>query len=98
MIKQYLLRLLHECSEEKFGQDAIEWAVVSGLVDLTFDLKGDVRQTMSRYGEIIEGYRRSLAQTTACPPMPRAPMERAAPQRRAKNVGSNPSIKKKRAA
>ena len=28
MMKQYLLKLLQQCSEEKFGQDAIEWAVL----------------------------------------------------------------------
>jgi hypothetical protein len=98
MMKKYLLKLLHQCSEEQFGQDAIEWAIVSGLVPLTYDLDRDVRETMLRYDEIIEAYRRSLAQATDAPPMPHAPMERAVPRRRAKSVGSHPSVKKKRAA
>jgi len=98
MMKNYLLKLLEQCSEEKFGQDAIEWAVVSGRVRLTYDLERDVRESMSRYDEIIEGYRRSLAQAKDGPPIPRAPMKRAAPGRRTKTVGSSPSIKKKHAA
>ena len=98
MMKQYLLKLLQQCSEEKFGQDAIEWAVVSGLVRLNYHLEDDVRETMSRYDEIIEAYRRSLAQVTDGPAMTPAPMERAGPRRRGKHAGSNPPIKKKRAA
>ena len=54
MMKQYLLKLLHQCSEEQFGQDAIEWALVSGRVRLTYDLESDTRAIMSRYDEIIE--------------------------------------------
>ena len=98
MMKNYLLELLHQCSEEKFGQDAIEWAIVSGLVRLTYDLDRDVRESMSRYDEIIEAYRRSLAQATDRPPMPHQPMERAVPRGQVKNVDSKPSIKKKHAA
>ena len=97
MMKNYLLKLLQQCSEEKFGQDAIEWAIVSGLVRLTYDWERDIRETMSRYDEIIEGYRRSLAQATDRP-IPRAPMERATPRPRVKTAGSNSSIKKKHAA
>jgi len=98
MMKNYLLNLLQQCSEEKFGQDAIEWAVVSGRVRLTYDLDRDIRETMSRYDEIIEGYRRSLAQGAAKPPDRHAPMERAGQRRRSKASEANPSIKKKHAA
>ena len=91
MMKNYLLNLLQQCSEEQFGQDAIEWSLVSGLVRLTYDLDSDIRECMSRYDEIIEAYRRSLAQPTL------APMERAVPRRREK-AGSNAPIKKKHAA
>jgi hypothetical protein len=98
MMKQYLLKLLHQCSEEKFGQDVIEWAIVSGLVHLTYHLESDIREVMSRYDEIIEAYRRSQAQATDRPPMTPAPMERAVPRRQVKNVGSNPSVRKKHAA
>ena len=94
MMKNYLLNLLQQCSEEKFGQDAIEWAVHSGLVRLTYDLERDIRESMSRYDEIIEGYRRALALTASQP----APMQRVATRRRVKATEANPSIKKKHAA
>ena len=87
MMKNYLLNLLQQCSEEKFGQDAIEWAIVSGLVRLTYDLDGDVGECMSRYDEIIEGYRSSLAQAIDEPQKSRAPMKRAVPERRVNTSG-----------
>ena len=95
-MKNYLLNLLQQCSEEKFGQDAIEWAVVSGMVHLTYDLERDVRESMSRYDQIIEAYRRSLAQGIPEPPKHRAPMERAVPLRRVSAGRSK--IKKENAA
>lgn len=98
MMKNYLLNLLQQCSEHRFGQDAIEWAIVSGLVRLTYDLDRDIHETMSRYDEIIEGYRESLADSADKPANQRAPMERAVPRRRAKADEANPSIKKKHAA
>jgi len=97
-MKNYLLNLLQQCSEEKFGQDAIEWAVVSGRVRLTYDLDRDIRESMSRYDEIIEGYRLALAQTTHKVSNQRAAMERATPRRRMKAGDVTPSTKKKRAA
>jgi hypothetical protein len=62
-MKNYLLTILEHCSEEKFGQDAIEWAIVSGHVKLTHDLDADVRAIMgeggSNYDRLIEAYRRT---------------------------------------
>lgn len=98
MMKNYLLKLLAQCSEENFGQNAIEWAIGSGLVRLTYDLDRDIRQTMSKYDEIIEAYRSSLAQPAQQPPNQRAPMERAVAGRRAKSAQAMPSAKRKRAA
>jgi hypothetical protein len=98
MMKNYLLKLLHQCSEEKFGQDAIEWAIVSGLVRLTYDLDRDVHEAMSRYDEIIEGYRVSLAQAARKVANQHAPMERAVPRRRAKADEADPSNRKEHAA
>jgi hypothetical protein len=97
MMKNYLLNLLQQCSEEKFGQDAIEWAIVSGRVRLTYDLDRDIRETMSRYDEIIEGYRAAQAQDIPKPANQRAEMERASPKRRVKTVDAS-SVKKKSAA
>lgn len=96
MMKNYLLNLLQQCSEEKFAQDAIEWAIVSGMVRLTYDLDRDIRETMSKYDEIIEGYRASLTNATPGAPIQPAPMQRAAPPRRV-NAGKI-SVKKKHAA
>jgi hypothetical protein len=98
MMKNYFLKLLQQCSEEKFGQDAVEWAIVSGLVRLSYDFERDVREIMSRYDEIIEGYRHSLAPATDGGSMPRAPMERAVPQRKVRAGDLNRPVKKKHAA
>jgi len=95
MMKNYLLNLLQQCSEHQFGQDAIEWAIVSGFVRLTYDLDKDIRETMSRYDEIIEGYRRFLAHK---PATQRAPMERAVAGRREKADEANASAKREKAA
>ena len=93
MMKNYLLKLLLQCSEEEFGQDAIEWAVVTGLVHLSYELDRDVREIMPRYDEIIDAYRRSLAK--GIKDQPRAPMKRA---RRTKESESHTSIRRKSAA
>jgi hypothetical protein len=60
--------LLQHCSEEKFGQDAIEWAIFYGHVKLTYDLETDVRTIMgfvpdglpdeTNYDRILAAYRR----------------------------------------
>ena len=98
MMKNYLLRLLEQCSEEQFGQHAVEWAIVTGLVRLTYDFDRDVRESMSRYDEIIEAYRRSLVRAKIEGAKPHAPMQRADPRRRAKAGLSNSSVKAKRTA
>ena len=98
MMKNYLLNLLHQCSEENFGQNAIEWAITSGLVRLTYDLDRDIRECMSRYDEIIVGYRHSLVQPMEGLPRQHAPMERAIPHRRKDTEGEDRPIKKKHAA
>ena len=97
MMKNYLLNLLQQCSEEKFGQDAIEWAIVSGRVHLTYNLGQDIRESMSRYDEIIEGYRQALAQEVQKTASLPAPMQRAVPRRAKTAVAAHP-LKKKHAA
>jgi hypothetical protein len=49
--KNYLLNVLQQCSEEKFGQDAIEWGIVTGRIQLTGDLQNDVRAIFQPRGE-----------------------------------------------
>jgi len=98
MMKNYLLTLLQQCSEEQFGQDAIEWAIGAGLVRPSYELDADVRSIMLRYDEIIEAYRRSLAQANEELRKAPAPMKRAVPRRQDKAEGSGTSIKRKDAA
>ena len=98
MMKNYLLRLLQQCSEEQFGQDAIEWAIGAGLVRLSYELDSDVRSIMLRYDEIIEAYRRSRPSSKEELRKAAAPMKRAVPRRHIKAHGSRTSIKGKNAA
>jgi hypothetical protein len=68
MMKNYLLNLLHLCSEHQFGQDAVEWAIANGQVKLSYDFEADLRLIMGEpgkpetgmYDAIILGYRNSL--------------------------------------
>jgi hypothetical protein len=65
-LSNYLLTLLENCSEQQTGQDAVEWAIVTGRVKLTYDLQADLVTIMGepgkpdtgKYGEIIEGYQK----------------------------------------
>jgi hypothetical protein len=98
MMKNYMLKLLQQCSEEQFGQDAIEWAIASGLVHLSYHLEPDVRSIMLRYDEIIEAYRRSLARANLELRKAAEPMKRANPRRKAEASSSVSSIKRKNAA
>ena len=98
MIKNYVLKLLSQGSEEQFGQDAIEWAITSGLVHLSYELDTDIRAIMSRYDEIIEGYRRSQAQRPEIRRKSLAPMKRARPRRHAEASQSETSSRKRSVA
>ncbi|HEY1160399.1 MAG TPA: hypothetical protein VGE83_07200 [Terracidiphilus sp.] len=61
MMKNYLLKLQEQCSVQQFGQDAIEWAVISGWIKLTYHLDDDVRIIMDQYDNLIDAYRRRIA-------------------------------------
>jgi len=97
MMKNYLLTLLQQCSEEQFGQDVIDWAVTTGLVHLSYDLDTDIRSIMYRYDDLIEAYRRSRAQATHDLRQAAAPMKRAGP-RRQKTERSTAPVKRRSAA
>ena len=43
-MKNYLLTLLQQCSAEKTGQDAVEHAIVTGALQLTYNLETDLHQ------------------------------------------------------
>lgn len=68
MIKQYLLDLLRLCSDQQFGQVAIEWAILTGKIKLTYDRETDLRLIMGepglpktgQYAQIIESYQSFL--------------------------------------
>jgi len=96
MMKNYVLTLLQQCSEKQFGQDAIEWAIVTGLVRLSYDLDTDVHSIMSRYDEIIEAYRKSNTVANEQLRQAPAPMKRATPGRQTKPAET--SVKRKNAA
>jgi hypothetical protein len=87
MMKNYLLKLLEQCSVEQFGQDAIEWALVTGLVHLSYDSDQDVHSIMLRYADIIDGYRQSLAQPKQ--EQRTLPMKRAGHRRKVKSERSD---------
>ena len=66
MTKNYFLKVLENCSEHQFGQDAVEWAIVTGHVKLTGNLQKDLISIMGepgkpetgKYDDICEAYRR----------------------------------------
>src|ERR1022692_4552739 len=43
MMKNYLLKLLELCSDEDFGQQAVEAAISHGTLPLTYDLDTDLK-------------------------------------------------------
>ena len=69
-MKHYLLELLCLCSDEQFGQDAVEWAIMTGLVKLTYDQQQDLIHIMGRpgipesgaYPAIVDAYRQHVRQ------------------------------------
>ena len=68
MMKRYLENLVCLCSEEKFGQDAVEWAILSGHIKLTYVMQDDLVLIMGQpglpktglYDTIIEEYQAQL--------------------------------------
>jgi hypothetical protein len=55
--KHYLNNVICECSEESFGQDAIEWAIQMGHVKLTMDRETDFKSITAQYDDILDAYR-----------------------------------------
>ena len=48
MMKNYLLQLLCLCSDQQFGQDAVERAIQTGRIQLTYDLDRDLQLILGR--------------------------------------------------
>lgn len=55
--KNYLLTLEEHCSDNLFGQDAIEYAVFTGLIPLSYNLDEDVQRIVVAYDIICDCYR-----------------------------------------
>jgi hypothetical protein len=98
MMKNYLLKVLEHCSVEQFGQNAIEWAIITGRVHLGYSLEHDVQLIMLRYDEIIEAYRASLAQSEEKHGQTPAPMKRARHRAAGKAERSHTQSKREHAA
>lgn len=63
-MKEYLLTLLQTCAPENgFAQDALEFAITSGLIRLTYQLEADTRLLMENYDAILSAYRAARSQT-----------------------------------
>ena len=57
MLKHYLLTVLERCSDEAFGQEAVEHAITTGAVQLTGVLDADLRAILAQYDQHCHAYR-----------------------------------------
>lgn len=48
-MKNYLLTILQQCSDEAAGQDAVEHAIMSGALKLTYNLPTDLHQIFDQH-------------------------------------------------
>lgn len=60
-MKNYLLRLVEQGTNPE-QQDAIEWAILSGWVKLTYKYEQDSTRIASELGAIVSAYRRVVEQ------------------------------------
>ena len=51
MVKNYLLKLICLCSDQQFGQDAVEWAIINEHIKLSYHLEADLRLIMGEPGK-----------------------------------------------
>jgi hypothetical protein len=65
VMKNYLNNVICACSDEHFGQDAVEYAVQMGLVKLSGDLEADVKTIVSQYDDICAAYQAQLNRNQA---------------------------------
>jgi hypothetical protein len=63
-MKEYLLRLANIGAND-FAKDAIQWAILEGLVQLTYRYHTDKKTIMAQYDKIIEAYQ-SVIHEMAC--------------------------------
>ena len=55
--KNYINNVICECSDKSFGQNAVEFAITSGLVKLSYNFDEDVQRVMFNYDRICDAYR-----------------------------------------
>jgi hypothetical protein len=73
MVKNYLLELICLCSDQEFGQDAVEWAIINEHIKLKYRLEEDLRLIMGEpgkpetgiYSTLVCAYQAHLQQNTA---------------------------------
>ncbi len=63
-MKNYLLALLM-AGDNQEEQDAIEWAIHSGWLTLTYNLEQDHESIRNQIGPLVEAYRRVVADCEA---------------------------------
>ena len=56
LVKHYLNDLICACSDEQFGQDAVEYAIQMGRVKVTGDQAPDTAAIMSNYEAVVSAY------------------------------------------
>ena len=49
-MKNYLLTILENCSDQSFGQDAVEHGILTGRIILSYELEFDLRTVMGPPG------------------------------------------------
>lgn len=70
MMKHYLLSVLEAAADHDFGQNAVEYAINTGKIELTYDLAIDTNAIAIKYDDIITAYRSHVHQTTATVDLP----------------------------
>lgn len=62
MVADYLLKVQEHCADTMFGQQAVEHAINSQLVTLSYDLTTDVAKIMENYDAVVSNYHQHLRQ------------------------------------
>jgi hypothetical protein len=63
--KNYLLNIICACSDQAFGQDAVEYATEMGWVTLTGNFEADVKMIMDQYDDLLDQYRAEVNRNEA---------------------------------
>jgi hypothetical protein len=50
-LDRYVNHLVCQCSEESFGQMAVDWFITSGQIDLTYIMQDDLLKIMGQPGK-----------------------------------------------